>query len=331
MMAYYHADRLNYAVCGTPNRLEYDQGFFVKGGDGLADFKPIAHLYKTQVFEVARALGVPVEILERTPTTDTFSLAQTQEEFYFALPYGLMDLCLYGTTTGCPPVKWLRASDSRPIRWSACTATSMASGAGHSRCMSHHFLLRRCRRSSRCSRPPPHHPLNSPGRMADSHHVRYRRDCHLTDRGETPPAGLLARMIGMIRHRGPDEYGMYRDGHAGLVHARLSIIDLASGQQPLANEDGSLWIIFNGEIFNYVELREELETLGHRFRTRSDTEVIVHAFEAWGEECFARFNGQWALALWDSRRRRLVLARDGSGSVPCTSANPEARSGSPAK
>jgi NAD+ synthase len=102
MMAYYHADRLNYAVCGTPNRLEYDQGFFVKGGDGLADFKPIAHLYKTQVFEVARALGVPVEILERTPTTDTFSLAQTQEEFYFALPYGLMDLCLYGHNHGVP-------------------------------------------------------------------------------------------------------------------------------------------------------------------------------------------------------------------------------------
>ncbi len=100
MMAYYHADRLNYAVCGTPNRLEYDQGFFVKGGDGLADFKPIAHLYKTQVYEVARALGVPGEILGRTPTTDTFPLAQTQEEFYFALPYGLMDLCLYGRNHG---------------------------------------------------------------------------------------------------------------------------------------------------------------------------------------------------------------------------------------
>jgi NAD+ synthase len=96
MMTYFHADRLNYAVCGTPNRLEYDQGFFVKGGDGLADFKPIAHLYKTQVYAVARALGVPEEILQRTPTTDTFPLAQTQEEFYFALPYDRMDLCLYG-------------------------------------------------------------------------------------------------------------------------------------------------------------------------------------------------------------------------------------------
>jgi NAD+ synthase len=95
MMEYYHADRLNYAVCGTPNLLEYDQGFFVKGGDGLADFKPVAHLYKTQVYMLARALGVPEEICGRTPTSDTFSLPQTQEEFYFALPYEKMDLCLY--------------------------------------------------------------------------------------------------------------------------------------------------------------------------------------------------------------------------------------------
>jgi NAD+ synthase len=102
MLDYFQADRLNYAVCGTPNRLEYDQGFFVKGGDGLADFKPIAHLYKTQVFQLARALGVPGEICDRTPTTDTFSLPQTQEEFYFALPYAKMDLCLYGHNHGVP-------------------------------------------------------------------------------------------------------------------------------------------------------------------------------------------------------------------------------------
>lgn len=102
MMQYYHADRLNYAVCGTPNRLEYDQGFFVKGGDGLADFKPIAHLYKTQVYTLARVLGVPEEICERTPTTDTFTLPQSQEEFYFAVPYEKMDLCLYGHNHGVP-------------------------------------------------------------------------------------------------------------------------------------------------------------------------------------------------------------------------------------
>ena len=95
MMEYYHADRLNYAVAGTPNLLEYDQGFFVKQGDGAADFKPIAHLYKTQVFALADHLGVPEEIRRRPPTTDTFSLAQTQEEFYFALPYRSMDLCLW--------------------------------------------------------------------------------------------------------------------------------------------------------------------------------------------------------------------------------------------
>jgi NAD+ synthase len=102
MTEYYYADSLNYAVCGTPNRLEYDQGFFVKGGDGLADFKPIAHLYKTQVFALAEALDVPQEIRERTPTTDTFSLPQTQEEFYFALPYPAMDLCLFAHNAGVP-------------------------------------------------------------------------------------------------------------------------------------------------------------------------------------------------------------------------------------
>ncbi|MGH9347957.1 MAG: NAD(+) synthase [Vicinamibacterales bacterium] len=100
LMEYYHADRLNYAVAGTPNRLEYDQGFFVKLGDGSADIKPIAHLYKTQVYALAEYLGVPEEIRRRPPTTDTFSLPQTQEEFYFALPYDKMDLCLYGRNHG---------------------------------------------------------------------------------------------------------------------------------------------------------------------------------------------------------------------------------------
>ncbi len=99
---YFHADRLNYAVAGTPNRLEYDQGFFVKGGDGLADFKPIAHLYKTQVYAMAEHLGVPAEICMRPPTTDTYSMPQSQEEFYFALPYDLMDLCLYAHNHGVP-------------------------------------------------------------------------------------------------------------------------------------------------------------------------------------------------------------------------------------
>ncbi|MDY6793065.1 MAG: NAD(+) synthase [Thermodesulfobacteriota bacterium] len=96
MLEYYHADRLNFAVAGTPNRLEYDQGFFVKLGDGAADVKPIAHLYKTQVYQLAKYLGVPKKIRERPPTTDTYSLSQGQDEFYFSLPYDQMDLCLYG-------------------------------------------------------------------------------------------------------------------------------------------------------------------------------------------------------------------------------------------
>jgi NAD+ synthase len=102
MLEYYHADRLNYAVAGTPNRLEYDQGFFVKHGDGAADLKPIAHLYKTQVYALAAHLGVPEEIRRRPPTTDTFSMPQSQEEFYFSLPYDKMDACLYGRNHGVP-------------------------------------------------------------------------------------------------------------------------------------------------------------------------------------------------------------------------------------
>ncbi|KJS32202.1 MAG: NAD synthetase [Desulfatitalea sp. BRH_c12] len=103
MLEYYHADRLNYAVAGTPNRLEYDQGFFVKLGDGAADLKPIAHLYKTQVYQLAAYLGVPERILERPPTTDTYSLPQGQDEFYFSLPYDKMDLCLYAKNNGYSP------------------------------------------------------------------------------------------------------------------------------------------------------------------------------------------------------------------------------------
>jgi NAD+ synthase len=107
---YFHADRLNYAVAGTPNRLEYDQGFFVKNGDGAADFKPIAHLYKSQVYQLAEALGIPAEIRSRPPTTDTWSLAQGQDEFYFSLPYAQMDLCLHGLNQDVPPDAVARAT-----------------------------------------------------------------------------------------------------------------------------------------------------------------------------------------------------------------------------
>jgi NAD+ synthase len=114
LMEYYHADRLNYAVAGTPNRLEYDQGFFVKQGDGAADVKPIAHLYKSQVFALAEYLGVPEEIRRRPPTTDTFSLPQTQEEFYYALPYEKMDLCLYAHNHGIAPIEVAPVVDLTP-------------------------------------------------------------------------------------------------------------------------------------------------------------------------------------------------------------------------
>lgn len=140
----------------------------------------------------------------------------------------------------------------------------------------------------------------------------------MNQRAQLAPPGLdeLGRMAGALKHRGPDEFGIYRDRQAGLAHARLSIIDLESGQQPLSNERGTLWIAFNGEIFNYVELREELIARGHQFRTRSDTEVIVHAYEEWGGDAFRRLNGQWAVALWDSERSELVLARDPFGVRP---------------
>ena len=137
-------------------------------------------------------------------------------------------------------------------------------------------------------------------------------------KGGLPPTSreALARMAGALEHRGPDEFGVYRDGRAGLAHARLSIIDLSTGQQPLSNEDGTVWIAFNGEIFNYIELREELVRLGHHFRTKSDTEVIVHAWEAWGEGAFEKMNGQWAIALWDTKDETLVLSRDRVGVRP---------------
>jgi NAD+ synthase len=114
MLEYYHADRLNYAVAGTPNRLEYDQGFFVKLGDGAADVKPIAHLYKSQVYALAEHLGVPEEIRRRPPTTDTYSLAQGQDEFYFSLPYGKMDLCLYAKNNNLPITEAAEATGLTP-------------------------------------------------------------------------------------------------------------------------------------------------------------------------------------------------------------------------
>ncbi len=128
--------------------------------------------------------------------------------------------------------------------------------------------------------------------------------------------GILRGMMGTIRHRGPDEAGIYVDDDVALGHLRLSIIDLESGSQPIHNEDETLWIVYNGEVFNYVELREGLEQKGHRFYTTSDTEVIVHLYEEYGVECLNRLNGQFALALWNSVDQSLFLARDRLGIRP---------------
>lgn len=134
--------------------------------------------------------------------------------------------------------------------------------------------------------------------------------------GKLADAERLRQMIALLRHRGPDACGVYTDRDLGLAHARLKIIDLEGGQQPMSNGDGTLWITFNGEIFNYVELRDELTQRGRRFRTSSDTEVILQMYEEKGEECVQWFNGQWAFAIWDARKRKLFLSRDRMGIRP---------------
>ncbi len=123
-------------------------------------------------------------------------------------------------------------------------------------------------------------------------------------------------MAAKLRHRGPDGVGFYRDEDVGFAHARLSIIDLATGDQPIHNEDKSVWVVLNGEIFNYIELRRELERQGHRFYTQSDTEVLVHLYEEHGDDFVDHLNGQFGIALWDTRRKALLLVRDRPGIVP---------------
>ena len=127
---------------------------------------------------------------------------------------------------------------------------------------------------------------------------------------------VLERMVLRLRHRGPDDAGTYVNGAVGLGHARLSIVDVATGHQPMSSADGRLWITFNGEIFNYIELRQELVARGHRFATQSDTEVILRLYEEHGADCVHRLNGQWAFAIWDASRRQLLLSRDRLGILP---------------
>jgi len=139
--------------------------------------------------------------------------------------------------------------------------------------------------------------------------------CHI-DGPNGISLNVIKSMIGVLGHRGPDETGVYLDDQVALGHARLSIVDLTSGVQPIHNEDKTLWIIYNGEVFNYPELTETLQRKGHRFYTTSDTEVILHLYEEEGPECLSRLNGQWAMAIWDARKKELFLARDRIGIRP---------------
>src|SRR6266850_371200 len=131
---------------------------------------------------------------------------------------------------------------------------------------------------------------------------------------DAPARALWMRDI--LTHRGPDEAGLHCDAQAALAHRRLSIVDLSTGQQPLSNEDGSVWIVFNGEIYNHADIRVELEAQGHVYRTKSDTETIIHAYEQWGDDCVHRFRGMFAFAIWDAPKRRLLLVRDRLGIKP---------------
>lgn len=135
--------------------------------------------------------------------------------------------------------------------------------------------------------------------------------------GEPVRPDVIGRMADALRHRGPDDGGVFVDGSAGLGHRRLKIIDLSpAGHQPMGNEDGTIWVTYNGEIYNFPELREELMRRGHAFSSRSDTEVIVHGYEEWGERCAERFNGMFAFGIWDGRQKKLVLVRDRLGVKP---------------
>lgn len=136
------------------------------------------------------------------------------------------------------------------------------------------------------------------------------------DKNEIADPTILNRMLTRIQHRGPDECGIYLNDNIGFGSVRLSIIDISGGQQPMPNNDLSLWIVFNGEIFNYIELREELEEKGHKFRTQSDTEVIVHLYEEYKEDCLSKLNGQFAFSIWDKKNNELFLARDRVGIRP---------------
>src|SRR6266571_400145 len=143
------------------------------------------------------------------------------------------------------------------------------------------------------------------------------------DPRETVDEARLKRMRDVLRHRGPDGEGLLLDGPVGLGHRRLAIIDVAGGHQPMANEDETIWIVYNGEVYNHAALRPGLEARGHRYQTRSDTETILHLYDEEGERCVERLEGMFAFALWDRREGRLLLARDRLGIKPLYYASTE--------
>src|SRR5213076_1085918 len=136
------------------------------------------------------------------------------------------------------------------------------------------------------------------------------------DPRETVDEALLKRMRDVLRHRGPDGEGLWAEGPVGLGHRRLAIVDVAGGHQPMANEDDTVWITFNGEIYNHAALRPGLEAKGHRFRSRTDTDATIHQYEVDGPDCLAALDGMFALGIWDAARDRLMLARDRLGKKP---------------
>ena len=299
MIEYYHADRLNYAVAGTPNRLEYDQGFFVKQGDGAADVKPIAHLYKTQVYQLAAHLGVPEEIRRRPPTTDTFSMPQTQEEFYFALPYDRMDLCLYALNHG------IAAAEVAPLVELTPEQVERVFKDIDAKRRATRYLHAASRRPAR-------------GCMCGI--------AGIVSLGAAPAPRreALLRMAGALAHRGPDELGLYRDAARG-PRARAPV-DHRPRHRPAA--DGRRDAHARGSSSTArssttSSCAPSSMALGHRFRTRSDTEVIVHAWRRLGRarlRALQRPVGGRALGLGGAapgararptRRRPLYLCEHG--------------------
>ena len=282
LLEYTWADRLGYAVAGTPNLLEYDQGFFVKGGDGLADLKPIARLYKGQVYALARELGLPESVATRYPTTDTFSLPQTQEEFYFGHPYDRMDLLLWGHEHGVEPAELHRASAWRPEEVEAA----------------YREIERR-----RVATEYLHAPADPRGARGLSRCVRHRG--HRAARSGGPPVDerrAAADGAGDPPSRARTASGSRSSAGAGFVSTRLAIFDIPGGWQPLEAAAGGDLLVYNGEVYNHPELRAELEARGESFATTCDTEVVLRLLERDGPEALERFNGQFAFAWWQPRR-----------------------------